>query len=87
MVVRIRIARGPGVPGMKPALSSFLTLLAVACFILGTWILCAGLGWAGAFVVEKGLFSHWQIWMAVGIAAQLCSFRLSRLTIPSEPRP
>jgi hypothetical protein len=79
MVVRIRITRGTGVSGVKPAVSSFLTLVAVACFILGSWILCAGLGWAGAFVVQSGLFSHWQIWMAVGVAAQLCSFRLSRL--------
>jgi hypothetical protein len=79
MVVRIRITRGSGVPGVKPAISSFLTLIALACFILGTWIICAGLGWAGEFIVRSGVFSHWQIWMAVGIAAQLCSFRLNRL--------
>lgn len=79
MVVRIRITRTAGVSRVRPAISGFLTLVAVACFILGTWILCAGLGWAGAFVVQTGLLSHWQIWMALGIASQLCSFRLGRL--------
>ncbi len=79
MVVRIRITRGAGVARARPAISSFLTLVAVACFVLGAWILCAGLGWAGAFVLERGLLSHWQIWMAAGIAAQLASFRLNRL--------
>ncbi len=79
MVVRIRLTRSPGVSGLKSAISSFLTLVSVICFILGTWILCAGLGWAGDFVVNQGLLSHWQIWMAVGIASQLCAFRLTRL--------
>ncbi len=78
MVVRIRITRGSGVAGMKPAVSGLLTLAAFVCFILGVWILCAEVGWAGAFVLSAGLFSHWQVWMAAGVAAQLCSFRLNR---------
>lgn len=82
MVVRIRFTRSPGAAGLKPAISSFLTLVALVCFILGVWILCAGLGWAGDFVVDHGLFSHWQVWMGVGIAAQLCAFRLNRWRKP-----
>ncbi|MCU1258603.1 MAG: hypothetical protein JWO80_1488 [Bryobacterales bacterium] len=78
MVVRIRITRGTSVAGLKPAISSVLTLVAVVCFIVGIWILCAGLGWAGSFVLRSGVLSHWQIWMGIGVAAQLCSFRLNR---------
>ena len=51
---------------------------AVASFILGVWILCSDMGWAGAFPLTQGFFSHWQIWMALGICTQLAAFRLSR---------
>jgi hypothetical protein len=78
MVVRIRITRSGRVAALKPAISSFLTMIAVVCFIVGTWILCAGLGWAGEFILRQGMLSHWQVWMAMGVAAQLGSFRLSR---------
>ena len=83
MVVRIRITRGAAAPAIKSACASVFTLAAVACFITGVWILASGMGWAGAFVIERGAFSHWQVWMALGVFAQLCSFRLTRV----RPKP
>lgn len=91
MVVRIRITVWPRIhPGLagQETLSEFasglaglLTLASVVCFVMSAWKLCSELGWAGSFVIPGGVFSHWQIWIALAVAAQLVSFRLSR------PRP
>jgi hypothetical protein len=78
MVVRIRITTAPRLDGLYAGFAGFLTLAAVACFALGAWKLLADLGWAGNFVWDRGLLSHWQIWMAGAVAAQLVSFRLAR---------
>ncbi len=87
MIVRIRLTRGSGsgTSGIKAALAGLLTLLGVMCFVMGSWILLAGLGWAGEFVLRQGVFSHWQVWMACGVVAQLISFRLNR-TLPAGPQ-
>jgi len=69
MVVRVRLAW-------------LLKACALICFATGVWILSAGLRWAGAFLIQQGPFSHWQIWIACGVFAQLTAFRLNR-TKPS----
>jgi hypothetical protein len=78
MVVRIRITKDPRVDGFIVGVASLLTLTAVACLILGAWKIFSELGWAGAFFLADGTFSHWQVWLALGILAQLVSFRLNR---------
>jgi len=74
MVVRVQIRAET----VKTWAAWLLKAAATVCFVVGVWILSAGLRWAGAFVVERGLFSHWQVWMACGVAAQLAAFRLNR---------
>ena len=78
MLVRIRISRGPRAQTVLPALAGFFTLAAVVCFILAVWKICSDLGWAGAFFIAYGALSHWQVWVAGGVLAQLVSFRLGR---------
>ncbi len=55
-----------------------LKVVAICCFAITLWIVFAGLHLAGAFLVEEGPFSHWQVWMACGAFAQLAAFRLKR---------
>jgi hypothetical protein len=93
MVVRVRITAfprvrrgnsGQGISGeFAPALAGLLTLVSVVCFVMSAWKLFSEFGWAGNFFISAGIFSHWQIWIAGAVAAQLISFRLSR----SRPRP
>ena len=66
----------------KSNLAVLLRLFALGCFGVGTWILAAGLKWAGTFPVEHGALSHWQLWMAAGVGSLLAAFRVSR-----EPQP
>ena len=46
-------------------------------YVLGLWRLASDMGMAGAFGIT-GLFSHWQIWMAVGAALQFAAWMLNR---------
>jgi hypothetical protein len=93
MVVRIRIStnlrRIPkdltgngGAPGeLASGLAGILTLVSVACFTMSVWKLLSEMGGVGKFFISDGVFSHWQVWIAGSVAAQLLSFRLAR------PRP
>lgn len=81
MVVRIRITRVPRASEVASRLAGPLTLLSVSCFFLSVWKILADLGWGGQFFIANGVWSHWQLWIAAAVAAQLLSFRLSR------PRP
>jgi len=64
------------------ALSFIAVFLAPFAFMeaaLGTWRLGADLGWAGAFFIDNGVLSHWQIWFALAAFTQIASVYLNRL--------
>lgn len=50
----------------------------VMAFVLGCWRLGADLNLTGQFAISHGIFSHWQVWLALGGAMQLASTFLSR---------
>jgi hypothetical protein len=54
-------------------LVALLTPAAVIAFVMGTWRVCADLGWAGAFLIGDGFFSHWQVWIALSIGLKMVS--------------
>ncbi|HWR51160.1 MAG TPA: hypothetical protein VN428_08635 [Bryobacteraceae bacterium] len=85
MIVRIRLRLGPAfVYSLRRnrELASFaaalMTPAAVAAFVLGVWRLASDLEWAGAFVISHGLFSHWQVWIAMAGLLQTCASALNR---------
>jgi hypothetical protein len=79
MVVRIRLKKDPWLGGLVAGVASGLTLVAVACFSLGAWKIFSELGWIAGFFLRSGTLSHWQVWVAFGVIAQLVSFRLNRI--------
>lgn len=85
MVIKIRFARGSSIspkPGKNARIAGALgtcgTLGAISCGTLGFWRLGQDLGWAGDFVFESGLLSHWQVWLSVAGALQYGCWRLGR---------
>lgn len=85
MTVRIRLrlgssSRSGATPGREVAslLASLLTPAAVIALVLCAWRLAADLAWAGAFVFDSGLFSHWQVWVAMAGLLQTCASFLDR---------
>jgi hypothetical protein len=86
MVVKIRLNYAPALKrstawNRQAALvaSSLLTPVAVMAWALGFWRLAADLGWTGAFAITSGFFSHWQVWMAIGVVMEFAAFLLHRL--------
>ena len=57
-------------------LVALLTPSALVALVLGMWRVCADLGWAGAFFIGDGFFSHWQVWIALSIGLKLLSSTL-----------
>jgi hypothetical protein len=85
MVVKIRLPRNAALRRNKRRIGpvtffagSLLRLVAVPCLMLALWRLTSDLGWTGAFVVKDGLFSHWQVWLALTFGLGMLSFRLMR---------
>jgi len=85
MVVRIRFGRGRKVGKKRRknqrialAVASLLTPAAFAASILALWRLAADLSWTGTFAITSGIFSHWQVWIAMAAALQFCAHMLNR---------
>ena len=85
MVIRIRLSYGDAirktaVMNRQAALvvSSLMTPLAVMFWALGFWRIAADLRWTGEFAIASGLFSHWQVWIALAIAVQAGAIFLQR---------
>ena len=86
MRVRIRVSRGPsrnelenGVRRTALVSAALLTPIALMAWALGGWRLLADRKWTGEFAIQEGVFSHWQVWIALGVAVQLAAFLLGRL--------
>jgi hypothetical protein len=58
---------------LADVLVALLTPSAVIALVMALWRVSADLGWAGAFLVTDGFFSHWQVWIALSIGLKLIS--------------
>ena len=85
MVVRIRLRNGSprrqfkvGVRRISMVCAALLTPAALMAWALGGWRLMADLKWTGDFAIRDGIFSHWQVWVALGVGVQFVAFILTR---------
>lgn len=58
--------------------AALLAPFSLMAFALACWRLAADLSLAEGFAFASGPFSHWQVWLALGIAIQASSFALNR---------
>ncbi len=59
-------------------IAALLTPAAVVAFVFGLWRLGMDLGWTDRFIIGSGLFSHWQVWLALAGGLQVLAVMLSR---------
>lgn len=85
MIVRIKLRLGPEVSRTRNldaklafAMASLLTPGAVLCVVVGLWRLLADVNVTEEFVFSRGLLSHWQVWLALGVGVQGASVYLDR---------
>ncbi len=64
--------------GAVDALSFLLRSGALAALTLGVWRLGVDLGWTQDFVISSGVWSHWQVWIAVAIGLNAAATHISR---------
>jgi hypothetical protein len=50
------------------AVSFLIRSLALASGVLGVWRLGIDVGWTQDFVISAGVWSHWQVWLALAAA-------------------
>ena len=62
---------------MAPLLRYLLKPVALVAYVLSVWRLGADLDWTDAFFISSGLFSHWQVWLALAIGTQVAAAHLS----------
>ena len=85
--MRVRLQLGGGRPVLRETrqnrrlalgLAGLLAPAVLATYVLGVWRLCTDVGIAGDFEIKQGLFSHWQVWIALGAAGNVLAVVLNR---------
>ena len=92
MLVRIQLRKGRRVARRsgknRNAAYTFAALLkplALIAYVLGVWRLASDMGMTGEFVFT-GMFSHWQVWMGIGVFVHIVSSVLARYGSGGELR-
>ncbi len=85
MQVRIKFGKGPLVVKNRKknqraalALAALLDPAAVMALALALWEIAAEFKWVGGFAISSGFFSHWETWLGVAAALELCAIALNR---------
>lgn len=60
-----------------PPLTYLLTPVAMTGYAFALWRLGADLDWTSDFFIADGIFSKWQVWLAIAISTQLAAQRLN----------
>ena len=64
---------------VAPVFRHLLMPVAVAGYALAGWRLAADLDLAGEFFVAGGLFSHWQVWLALAAGTHFSASYLDKV--------
>ena len=85
MKVRIQLNAGPKIKKITGknrntalAIASLVTPATLLAFALAFWRMSSDLGVTSAFPITTGLFSHWQVWLAIALVAQFLTVTLNR---------
>ncbi|MGE5570297.1 MAG: hypothetical protein ACM3S5_14770 [Rhodospirillales bacterium] len=85
MRTKIRVRVGPALRRsldcsrqLAAVAAALLTPAALMALALGIWRLASDLKIAGEFAISGGLFSHWQVWVALAGLLQACASILNR---------
>ena len=76
-MTRIHLPGFRGPDGLT-LLGLLLTPVAVAAGALAAWRFGVDAGWTSRFFIAGGFLSHWQVWCAFAISAEVCAWTLRR---------
>jgi len=75
-------ARGAAIP-----VSFLIRNLALASGVLGAWRLGVDLGWTQDFFISAGVWSHWQVWLALAGALNAAANFILRAARHNDAQP
>lgn len=52
--------------------------VAATVYAIAVWRFAADMQWFGEFFIADGLFSRWQVWLALAVATQMAAHQLRR---------
>jgi len=91
MVVRIRFGKGSKLGRKRQknrrvalVLAVLLPPSALAAGVLAFWRIAADLNWTSSFAITSGIFSHWQVWLALSVAIHMLATFLNRFGRPDD---
>jgi hypothetical protein len=76
---------GPDGPDGLALMGLLLTPVAVGAGALAAWRFGVDAGWTSAFFIAGGFLSHWQVWCAFAVSAEVCAWSLSRGAAKLQP--
>jgi hypothetical protein len=77
----LRSLRPQGIDGLS-LLGVLLTPIAAGAGALAAWRFGVDTGWTSRFFIPGGFLSHWQVWCAFAISAEVCAYSLRRGAAP-----
>jgi len=84
MIVKIRFPQGRRLQDQRgsnravsAALGALLVPVSLMAYSLGFWRLASDMGLAGQFDIT-GTFSHWQVWIGLGVVSHTAAIVLNR---------
>ena len=83
--MRLLHLSGPHGPDGLTLLGLLLTPVAAGAGALAAWRFGVDAGWTSAFFISGGVLSHWQVWGAFAIGAEVCAWSLRREAGKSVP--
>jgi hypothetical protein len=64
--------------GSRRLAAFLLGPVAATVYAIAVWRFASDMNWFGEFFITDGLFSRWQIWLALAIATQMAAHQLRR---------
>jgi hypothetical protein len=64
-----------------------LTPASMLALVFGLWRVSADVGWTEDFIIPSGLFSHWQVWIALALALKFAGTSLQARTSSAAKTP
>jgi hypothetical protein len=98
MTIRLRLGGGRRIQRktgknrhVALAAAALLSPAILTAYVFGAWRLGSDLGFTGQFPIPRGVFSHWQAWIALGAGLNIAALALNgygrrgRFTVGREP--
>ena len=69
-------------------LNALLGPVSLIAYAFALWRVAGDIGWLSPFVIQSGFFSHWLVWLSIGLTLTFCASILRTgpaAALPADP--